>query len=307
MARIFTEKPFTRKWFVSYALIIAGSFILAGGFVFFITPYKFVPGGVYGVAIVIHYLTKGMLSFAPGGLPVGLTGLVLNIPLTIVGIRILGPRFGAKTVVGFVLSSVFMDLITGFWGDKPLVENDPLLSCIFGGVLVGFGLGLIFRSKATSGGSDIIAMILSKYTRLPLGMLMIYTDSVIVLIGLAAFASWAVPLYSWIIIFITGKVIDVVMQGLSSDKALFIISEKYEEIRDRIINSMGRGGTFIPGQGMYNGAPRTIIYTVVNRREISILEEYIHQIDPDAFVSVIEANEILGEGFKSLQEKVKQA
>ncbi|HRY31812.1 MAG TPA: YitT family protein [Bacteroidales bacterium] len=307
MARIFTEKPFTRKWFVSYALIIAGSFILAGGFVFFITPYKFVPGGVYGVAIVIHYLTKGMLSFAPGGLPVGLTGLVLNIPLTIIGIRILGPRFGAKTVVGFVLSSVFMDLITGFWGDKPLVENDPLLSCIFGGVLVGFGLGLIFRSKATSGGSDIIAMILSKYTRLPLGMLMIYTDSVIVLIGLAAFASWAVPLYSWIIIFITGKVIDVVMQGLSSDKALFIISEKYEEIRDRIINSMGRGGTFIPGQGMYNGAPRTIIYTVVNRREISILEEYIHQIDPDAFVSVIEANEILGEGFKSLQEKVKQA
>ncbi len=305
MAKLFTEKPFTRKWFISYALIILGSFILAAGFVFFITPYQFVPGGVYGIAIVLHYLTKGLLSFAPEGIPVGLTGLVLNIPLTILGIKILGPRFGAKTVVGFVLSSVFMDLITSFWGDVPLVEKDPLLSCIFGGVLVGFGLGLIFRSKATSGGSDIIAMILAKYTRLPLGMLMIYVDSVIVLIGLAAFGNWAVPLYSWIVIFITGKVIDIVMQGISSDKALFIVSEKYEEIRDRIINDLGRGGTYLSGQGMYNGAPRTVIYTVVNRREISILEEYILEIDPNAFVSIIEANEILGEGFKSLQEKVK--
>jgi uncharacterized membrane-anchored protein YitT (DUF2179 family) len=200
-----------------------------------------------------------------------------------------------------------MDLITGFWGDKPLVENDPLLSTIFGGVLVGFGLGLIFRSKATSGGSDIIAMIFAKYTRLPLGMLMIYVDSVIVLVGLLAFGSWAIPLYSWIVIFITGKVIDIVLQGIAYDKTLFIISDKYEEIRNRIINDLGRGGTYIPGKGMFNDSPKTIIFTVVNRREMAILEEYIHEIDPKAFVTVLEANEILGEGFKSLGQKIENS
>lgn len=301
------ERVFSRKWLVSYSFIITGSIILAAGFVFFITPYKIVPGGVYGIAIVAHYLTQGLFSFAPEGLPVGLTGLVLNIPLTIIGIRILGPKFGAKTIVGFVLTSVFMDLMTNFWGDKPLVENDPLLSTIFGGVLVGFGLGLIFRSKATSGGSDIIAMIIAKYTRLPLGMLMIYVDSVIVLVGLVAFGSWAIPLYSWIVIFITGKVIDVVLQGISYDKTLFIISDKYEEIRDRIIIDLERGGTYLPGNGMYNGSPKTIIFTVVNRREMAILEEYIHEIDPKAFVTVLEANEILGEGFKSLGQKIEKS
>jgi uncharacterized membrane-anchored protein YitT (DUF2179 family) len=298
------DKAFSKKWFINYILIVIGSFILAAGFVFFISPYKIVPGGVYGIAIVIHYLTKGMMAWAPGGFPIGLMGLILNIPLTIIGMRILGPRFGVKTVVGFVLSSVFMDGITYFWGEQPLVAGDALLSSIFGGVLIGLGLGLIFKSKATSGGSDIIAMIFAKYTRLPLGQLMIYVDSVIVLIGLAVFADWKIPLYSWIVIFVTGKVIDVVLQGISYDKTLFIISEKFEEIRERIIVDLNRGGTYIPGKGMYNGSEKTIIFTVVNRREMAILEEFIHRIDPHAFVTVLEANEILGEGFKSLGEKL---
>ena len=300
------ERAFTKKWFISYSLIIIGSFILAAGFVFFISPHKIVPGGVYGIAIVIHHLTKGVFDWAPEGLPIGLTGLVLNIPLTLIGIKILGPRFGVKTVVGFVLTSVFMDGITFFYGENPLVEGDALLSSIFGGVLIGLGLGLIFKSKATSGGSDIIAMILAKYTRLPLGQLMIYVDSAIVLVGLLAFADWKIPLYSWIVIFITGKVIDVVLQGITFDKTLFIISDKFQEIRDRIIIDMNRGGTFIPGKGMYNGAEKTIIFTVVNRREMALLEEMIHKIDPQAFVTVLEANEILGEGFKSLKEKVAE-
>jgi len=300
-----SESLFSKKWFISYTLIILGSFILAAGFVFFISPYRIVPGGVYGIAIVIHYLTKGMFIWAPDGFPIGLMGLILNIPLTILGIRILGPRFGVKTVVGFILSSVFMDGITYLWGEAPLVADDALLSSIFGGVLVGIGLGLIFKSKATSGGSDIIAMIIAKYTRLPLGQLMIYVDSAIVLIGLAVFADWKIPLYSWIVIFITGKVIDIVLQGISFDKTLFIISDRFEEIRERIIVDLNRGGTYIPGKGMYNGSEKTIIFTVVNRREMAILEEYIHQIDPQAFVTVLEANEILGEGFKSLKEKVE--
>ena len=299
------EKIFSKKWFISYSLIIIGSVILAAGFVFFISPYKIVPGGVYGIAIVIHYMTEGLFSWAPSGLPIGLTGLILNIPLTFIGIKILGPRFGVKTVVGFVLTSVFMDLITYFFGEAPLVAGDALLSSIFGGVLVGLGLGLIFKSKATSGGSDIVAMIIAKYTKLPLGQLMIYVDSAIVLIGLVVFADWKIPLYSWIVIYVTGKTIDIVLQGMSVDKTLFIISEKFEEIRDRIINDLNRGGTYIPGKGMYNGSDKTIIFTVVNRREMALLEEYIHEIDPTAFLTVLEANEILGEGFKSLKEKLE--
>jgi len=236
----------------------------------------------------------------------------MNIPLTLIGIRVLGPRFGVKTVIGMVLASVFMDTLTFFVGEDPKLilngsidlSHDVLLSCIFGGVLIGFGLGLIFKAKATSGGSDIIAMITAKYTRLPLGQLMIYVDSIIVLFGLVVFGDWKIPLYSWIVIFVTGKVIDVVLEGVSYDKTIFIISEKYDLIRDKIINDLNRGGTFINGNGMYNNAEKKIIFTVVNRRELAILEEYIHQIDSNAFLTVIDANEILGKGFKSLKEKV---
>ncbi|NLN96284.1 MAG: YitT family protein [Bacteroidales bacterium] len=304
MAFIVKEKPFSKKWLINYGLIIIGTFILAAGFVFFITPYMIVPGGVYGISIVIHYLTKGILSFAPDGFPVGLMGLILNIPLTILGIKILGPRFGVKTIIGFVLTSFFMDALTWWWGEQPLVENDPLLSSIFGGVLVGFGLGLIFKSKASSGGSDIIAMIFAKYTHLPVGQLIIYVDSVIVLVGLIAFGDWRIPLYSWIVIFVTGKVVDGIMQGISYDKTLFIISDKYQEIRDKIIDDLDRGGTFISGTGMYKGAEKTIIFTVVNRRELAVLEEFIHKTDPHAFLTVMDANEILGEGFRSIKEKL---
>lgn len=308
MAFLEKEKYFSKKWFISNTLIIVGSFILAAGFVFFINPYNIVPGGVYGIGIVVHHLTREMFSFWPTGIPIGLTGLVLNIPLTILGIKILGPRFGVKTVVGFVLTSVFMDLLTMVVGENdPLgLADDILMACVFGGVLIGFGLGLIFKSKATSGGSDIIAMIIAKYTSLPLGQLMIYVDSVIVLLGLLVFQDWKIPLYSWIVIFVTGKVIDITMQGVSYDKTLFIVSGKFELIRDKIINDLNRGGTYIPGKGMFNNTDKTIIFTVLNRRELAILEEYIHQVDSKAFVTVMDANEILGEGFKSLRDKISE-
>jgi len=149
-------------------------------------------------------------------------------------------------------------------------------------------------------------MIIAKYTRLPLGMLMIYVDSVIVLVGLVVFQDWKIPLYSWIVIFITGKVIDVVLEGVSYDKSIFIISDKHEEIRDKIINNLDRGGTYIDGKGMFNYADKRIIFTVVSRRELALLEEYIHEIDPKAFLTVTDATEILGEGFKSLKEKVTE-
>jgi len=305
MAFVTNEKLFSRQWFIAYSLIVLGSFILAAGFVFFINPYNIVPGGVYGIGIVVHHLIPGI--------PIGMFGLAMNIPLTLLGIRILGPRFGVKTVIGMVLASVFMDMLTFLIGDESPktmlngsidLSNDVLLACIFGGVLIGLGLGLIFKAKATSGGSDIVAMIIAKYTRLPLGQLMIYVDSVIVLLGFVVFRDWKIPLYSWIVIFITGKVIDVVLEGVSYDKTLFIISDKYDEIRDKILTDLSRGGTFINGNGMFNNAEKKIIFTVVNRRELAILQEFIHQIDPNAFLTVIDANEILGKGFKSLEEKV---
>jgi len=289
------EKPFSRKWFIHYSLIVIGSFILATGFVFFITPYKIVPGGVYGISIVLHYLF---------GTPVGLVALCFDIPLTLIGLKILGPHFGFKTVLGFSLTAVFNDGLTYLWGYEPLVQGDALLSSIFGGGLVGLGLGLIFKSKATSGGSDIVAMIINKYTKIPLGQLIILVDSIIVLFGLAVFQDWKIPLYSWIVIFISGKVIDVVLEGISYDKSLFIISDKHEEIREKIINNLNRGGTYLEGKGMYNLAERKIIFTVVSRRELALLQEYIHKIDPKAFMTVVDATEILGEGFRSLKEKL---
>jgi uncharacterized membrane-anchored protein YitT (DUF2179 family) len=295
MAFIVKEKLFSKKWFIAYSLIALGAFIMAAGFVLFITPYKIVPGGVYGVSIVLHHLI---------GTPVGLIALCFDIPLTLLGIKILGPRFGIKTVVGFVLTAGFVDLLTYLWGDQPLVENDALLSSIFGGVLIGLGLGMIFKAKATSGGSDIIAMIVAKYTKLPLGQLMIAVDSAIVLVGFVAFQDWKIPLYSLIVIFITGRVVDVVLHVIIYDKTLFIFSEKPKELRDKIVNDLNRGGTFIQGKGMYNGNERTIIYTVVNRRELAMLQDFIHRTDPDAFMTVINANEILGKGFKSLRDKV---
>lgn len=295
MAFIQKDKMFSKKWLINYSLILVGSFILASGFVLFITPYKIVPGGVYGIAIILHYIL---------GTPVGLTALTMDIPLTLIGIRLLGPRFGYKTVVGFLLTAFFVDGLTYLYGNEPLVAGEPLLSSIFGGVFLGLGLGLIFKAKATSGGTDIIAMIISKYTKLPIGQLLIYVDSVIVLFGLIIFRDWKIPLYSLIVIFITGKVIDTILQGVSYDKTLFIISEKHDLIRDKIINDLNRGGTFIKGNGMYNGAEKTVIFTVVNRREMAMLQEFIHDVDPMAFVTVINANEILGEGFKSLKDKL---
>src|SRR3989339_2017502 len=166
-----------------------------------------------------------MLEFWPDGIPIGLFGLILNIPLTILGIKILGPRFGIKTVIGFFLTSAFMDVLTYFIGENdPLgLKDELLLSCVFGAVLIGIGLGLIFKSRATSGGSDIIAMIFAKYTKMPVGQLLIYVDSSIVLIALVVLKDWKIPLYSWLVIYITGKVIDMVIEGANYNKMLFLM------------------------------------------------------------------------------------
>ncbi|MDT8308343.1 MAG: YitT family protein, partial [Bacteroidales bacterium] len=185
MGRFITiERPFSRKWFKVYMFIAIGAFAVACGYVLFIAPHKIVPGGIYGIAIILHHLFD---------LPIGLTALFFNIPLAIIGIKVLGPRFGIKTFVGFILTSVFVDGLFFIRGDAPLVEEDTLLSCIFGGVMIGIGVGLIFKAKASSGGTDLISMMLAKWTKLPLGQLIIIVDSVIVLGGLIAFGDWKIP------------------------------------------------------------------------------------------------------------------
>ncbi len=297
MSFLTKEKLFSAKWFKAVLLILSGTFIMAVGYVYFISPYKIVPGGIYGIAIVLHH------EF---GFPMGLVSLCIDIPLTILGIKILGPKFGWKTILGFISMAVFVDLLSYFQGDKPLVEGDALLSSIFGGLAIGVGLGLVFKSKATSGGTDLIAMIINKYTKISLGQLMIYVDSIIVLIGLIAFKDWKIPLYSWIVIFIMGKVVDMILEGANYNKALFIISDHYEEIKIKIIDDLKRSGTIIDGKGMYSNESKRIIFSIVSRRELQILKDYIYEIDPNAFISVMDTNEILGEGFKSLKESVSE-
>lgn len=299
MQIITKEKFLSKEWIVSYSLILVGAFLMAIGYVFFIAPYKFAPGGVYGIAIVIHHLTVGVFKMFPDGLPMGAVALMMDIPLTIIGTKILGPRFGVKTVVGFVSLAVFTDILGSLWGNQPLVAEQPLLSAIYGGLLIGIGLGMVFRSRATSGGSDIVAMIIEKYTRMPLGQLMILVDSVIVLLTLVAFKDWSLPLLSLIIIFITGKVVDIVLEGMDYKKAVMIISEDYERIRKKIIEDIDRGGTIFQAKGLFNERDKKMIFTVLSRREVEVLKDFISNIDSKAFVTIFDAKEILGNGFKS--------
>jgi uncharacterized membrane-anchored protein YitT (DUF2179 family) len=227
--------------------------------------------------------------------------------LTLLGLKILGPKFGVKTFVSFILTALFTDGVVLIWGPDPLnLHDEVLLASIFGGVVMGVGVGLIFRSRASSGGSDVIASILSKYTRIPLGTQLMIVDSVIVIVGFLVFQDWKIPLYSWLTIFLMGRVIDAVVHGFSDDKTVLIISEKSEEIRLAIINDLKRGGTIFKAQGMYRRNEKEVLYTVVNRREMNDLVAYIFAIDPKAFITIQNAHEIIGEGFKSISEKMEK-
>ena len=281
-----------------YSFILLGTFLMSVGFVIFISPLKLAPGGVYGIAIILHHLFN---------FPIGLAGICLDIPLLIIGTLWLGPKFGMKTLVGIISLSGFISLLEFLFGYDPLIADTSatFISALFGGVLLGGGLGLIFKSRATSGGTDIVAMIFSKYFKhIPLGTLLILIDSAVVLIALAAFRDWTIPLYSWLVIYVTGVVVDKVISGFRSAKAVIIISDHYMEIRDKIIQELDRGGTYLHGEGMYNNAEKKIIYTSISRKQLPQLIHFIHDIDSSAFISVLDSSETLGEGFSSLKEKV---
>lgn len=297
MAFISTEKLFTKRWFSAYGQILAGALLIAAGYVLFITPYRVVPGGVYGICIILHHTW---------GLPVGLTALAFNIPITLLALKVLGPRYGAKTVAGFILTSFFIDGLTFLVGEDPLkIGDEILMSSLYGGVMIGLGVGLLFRARASCGGTDMVAMMLSKKTRLPVGRLMIYVDSVIVLAGLLMFGDWKIPLYSLVTIFVIGQMVDLVLQGISYNKCLMIVSDQHEAIAAKIMNDLQRGGTYFKSTGLYSRRERPVIFTVMNRREVALLSSHIRAIDPKAFITVMDASEILGEGFRSLDERTQ--
>lgn len=283
-----------------YLLLVIGNFIFALGAVMLVEPYGFAPGGTYGLGIVFHHLWGVETEFA---------ALCMDVPLLIIGFFILGNRFGIKTIVSTILLPLFMQLLHRVYGYASLIEPDivemagyqhQIIASIFGGVVYGVGLGMVYRSHATTGGSDIIAMILRKYTHLSMGTSTIIVDGLITLSSVVAFGDWKLPMYSWIIIFVESRMIDFILEGPKRAKTLMIITSKSEEIRNFIINDMERGATLIPGKGLYSGEGRDIIYVVLGRREMIRLREIIAKTDPYAFINVIDSAEILGEGFQAL-------
>lgn len=285
--------------------IVVGAALIAVAFVLFITPYQIVPGGVYGAGVVLNYLFPA--------LEVGTYGLMLDIPLLLTAFLVFGGKFGIKTIVAAILCPVIMDSLTYLIADKDPttmlggsinLSSDILLAALFGGVIMGVGLGLILKSRATSGGTDIVSMIVSRYAHIPISRAMLIVDSLVVLFGLVVFQDWLVPLYSLVTIFVCTKVIDFVIEGGSGDKLLFILSKENDAIRSFIITELERGGTFIKAAGMYTNAPKEMIFVVISRREMTLVEEFVHRCDPEAFMVVVNAHETLGDGFRRFEERV---
>ncbi|MDD4204938.1 MAG: YitT family protein [Candidatus Delongbacteria bacterium] len=293
MFQLWDYKAFSRKGIKDIIMVFLGSLVMASGYVFFIVPYKIIPGGVYGIAIILHH------TF---GLPTGTSGLVMNIPLLIWGVKELGPRFGWRTIMGMTATSLLIDLITVFWGNGALIENDLLLSSLYGGVLIGAGLALIFMAKGTTGGSDIVAQILYKRSKMPMGQLLILIDTAVVILGVIMFKDIKLALYAIITIYVTGQVIDTMTTGMNHRKGAFIVSEKYNEIADYILKKLRRGATFFHSAGIYKNDEKEVIFTALTRRELFALQENIKKIDPNAFMTVIDIRDVRGEGFKSFSD-----
>lgn len=272
-----------------YTLIVIGAFLQALSYVLFLAPYKIVPGGVYGISIVLHYVTKGMFSFIPDGLPMGVTALCFNIPLLILAIKKIGLASGPKTIVTFLLISVFTDTLSYICGNEPLVANDSFIACFYGGAILGIGVTCVFRAQSTSAGTDVLARVIANNSNLKVSNMIILLDSVVVLLGLIVFQDWAVPLYSWFTIFVYGKIVEM-FQTENPNRAVFIVSQKTQEMKELIVNKMGMRGTFIHGRGMYEGKEKEIIFTIAERKDLPRLKNEVKDIDPHAFISTMHAS-----------------
>ncbi|MBN2857926.1 MAG: YitT family protein [Candidatus Delongbacteria bacterium] len=293
MFRFSDYKVLSKRGFSDILMLVSGSLIMAAGYAFFIVPYKIIPGGVFGIAIVLHHTL---------GLPTGTMGLLMNIPLIIWGIKELGPKFGWRTLLGMTLTSLFIDALSIWWGDIPLMDGDILVSSLYGGVLIGAGLAFIFKAKGTTGGSDIVAQIAYKRSKIPMGQLLMLIDTIVVLLGVIVFKDVKLALYSIITIYATGRVIDALTVGMNFRKGAFIVSKKYEEVAAYILKNLRRGATYFHGKGIYKNDEKEIIFAALSRRELVALQEKLRIIDPEAFMTIIDIRDVRGEGFKPLED-----
>ena len=280
--------PSFRHNMVDYSLILIGAFLQALSYVVFLAPYKIVPGGVYGISIVLHYISKGVFSFFPDGLPMGATALCFNIPLMFLAMRKIGLASGPKTVVTFLLISFFTDLLSYFI-TEPLVENDAFIAAFYGGAILGMGVTFVFKAQSTSAGTDVLARVIAKNSNVKVSNMIIVLDSATVLLGLVAFQDWAVPLYSWFTIFVYGKIVEM-FQSENPSRAVFIVSQNTAALKEVIVHKLGMRGTFIHGKGMYEGHETEIIFTIAERKDLPKLKDEIREIDPHAFVSSMHAS-----------------
>ncbi|NCB01478.1 MAG: YitT family protein [Spirochaetia bacterium] len=285
-----------KKILKNYILIIGGSVVTAAGIALFITPAKLAIGGVSGIAVILYHLFS---------IDVGTAIFVLSIPLFIAGIKIFGRRYGYLSVLGTMLLSLFTSLMGYLWGFEGLLDYsdsiNTLLSAIFGGLLIGFGTGLVLRGGANTGGTDIIAQIMSKYTPLAVGTSLFFVDGLILLSGGFIFGLES-ALFATLALYATSVSVNYVVLSIGTRyaKTALIISDQHEKIASRITNDLGHGATYFSGKGVYSQKDKPVLMTVIPNQKISALIAIVKDNDPSAFMIIEEAHEVIGEGFNSL-------
>ena len=283
---------------IDYSYIIIGSAITALGIVLFLNPAMLAPGGVSGIATILFHTI---------GLDLGLTILVLTIPIFLIGAKLFGKQYGVKTLLGSVLLSVFTSIWASVFGDAGLLDYSKdisiWLSALYGGVITGLGMGLVMKSGSNTGGTDIIAQIIARYTSLSLGTALFIVDGVIIAVS-AIFFSIENALYAIVVAYITTVVVNkiVLSMGTNYAKTVFIISEKTDEIGEYIINTLERGATILDAKGFYTKESRPMIMTVIPNQDISKLTRAVHQANPKAFLIIHEAFHVLGEGYTPIEK-----
>ncbi|MCD6329813.1 MAG: YitT family protein [Candidatus Cloacimonetes bacterium] len=276
------------KNIVDYVFILIGCALMGLSLVLFLSPNKIAAGGVSGLAVVINHLFH---------LPIGIVMLVFNIPLFLIGLKILGKRFGIRTFFGMIAFSLFTDLFNNVLHLKAVTEN-PLLASLYGGLLLGIGLGIVFKVNGSTGGSDIVAQIFSQKRIMTAGNTFILIDFIVISLAGFCFQGVEYALWGFIALYVSSKVVDVIIAGLGYAKATLIISDKSEEIKDLIFQKMNRGVTFLKSEGAYSRKGRDVILCIVSRREVAKLSNIVKSTDPDAFVIIQEVHQVLGKGFK---------
>ncbi|CAM3351029.1 YitT family protein [Vagococcus fessus] len=277
------EKFFTKQRLTDLAYVIVGSFVLALSINLLLEPNDLVAGGANGISIIIKKLF---------GIELAVTLYAINIPLLVLCFALLGKEVGMKTIFGSMIYPFFVGLTTNL----PTLTENPLLASIFGGVITGLGLGLVFKGNASTGGTAIISQIVHKYLKLPLGIAVTVVDGFVILGACLAFDIDKV-LYSLICLFVIGRVVDMVQVGMDRSKNVLIISEKLEDIETMILKDMDRGVTKIAVTGSYKQNNKEMLMCVLPEKEFHDLKEHILEIDEHGFVVVMPANEVMGKGF----------